>query len=81
MSMRPRSERIAIRALHQAIDRSIMWHETIDKFGYFMENHTALECDDCVPWQDKVFAESILQVASTDAATFIGFTTLCGPRP
>jgi len=70
MSMRPRSERIAIRALHQAIDRSIMWHETIDKFGHFMENHTALECDDCVPWQDKVFAESILQVASTDAATF-----------
>jgi len=70
MSKIPRSERIADRALHQAIDRSVMWHEAIDEFGQFMENHTALECDDCVPWQDKVFAESSLQVASTDAATF-----------
>jgi len=35
-----------------------------------MENFTALECDDCFPWQDKVFSESSLQVASTDAAYF-----------
>jgi len=49
-----------------------MWHEAIDEFGDFIENHAALECNDCFPWQDKIFAESSLQVASTrtDAAYF-----------
>jgi len=70
MSQTPRSQRIADRALNQAVDRSVMWHEAIDEFGHFTENHTALECDDCFPWQDKVFAESSLQVASGDAAYF-----------
>jgi len=57
MSQSPGSKRIADRALNQAADRSVMWHETIDEFGHFIENHAALECDDCFPWQDKVFGD------------------------
>ena len=50
MLQSPGSKRIADRALNQAADRSVMWHETIDEFGHFIENHAALECDDCFPW-------------------------------
>jgi len=69
MSFRPTSHRTADNALNKTDDRNVIWHEAIAEWGEYMQtNMELLQCDDCSPWQDKVFAKSSREAVEADAA-------------